>query len=76
MIEAVFLRRDYTWKLRDGSQSMLCHLRVSDNYIRLYLKNILPNLQKIERGSFDARSLTTLPVSEALMDYQFENLVL
>ncbi len=76
MIEAGFLRRDFNWVLKDGSESGLSHLRISDNYVRFYLKTILAHQQKIENDAFVNRSLTTLPGWETLMGLQFENLVL
>ena len=76
LILAGFLKRDYTWSIRNGAVSRLSHLRISDNYVRFYLKYILPNKTKIERDAFVDRSLTTLPGWESLMGFQFENLVL
>lgn len=73
---AGFLKRDYTWSIRNGKVSKLSHLRVSDNYVRFYLKCILPNKARIERDAFEDRSLATLPGWESLMGFQFENLVL
>lgn len=76
MVVAGFLRRDFTWSLSEGSDSALSHLRISDNYVRFYLKYILSNQSKIKRDAFVDRTLTTLPGWEVLMGYQFENLVL
>jgi len=76
LILAGFLKRDYTWSIRNGSISKLSHLRISDNYVRFYLKYILPNKNKIEREAFLDRSLTTLAGWDSLMGLQFENLVL
>ncbi len=76
LILAGFVQRDYTWSIRDGHISKLSHLRINDNYIRFYLKYILPNKNKIERDAFLARTLTTLPGWDTIMGFQFENLVL
>ncbi len=76
LILAGFLKKDYTWSIRKGNISKLSHLRISDNYVRFYLKYIFPNKNKIENEAFVNRSLTTLPGWESLMGFQFENIVL
>lgn len=57
-------------------ESRLSHYRLSDNYLRFYLKYIDKNRGKIEHGHFDDRSLTNLPGLESILSLQFENLVL
>jgi len=76
LILAGFLKRDYTWSIRNGKISKLSHFRISDNYVRFYLKYIDPNKANIEREGFANRTLTTLPAWETVMGLQFENLVL
>lgn len=71
-----FIRRDFTWNLKTGKISKLSKFRVSDNYLRFYLKYILPNKDRISRNAFDKASLTLLPGWETIMGLQFENLVL
>lgn len=71
-----FIARDYTWHLKNGKISKLSRFRVSDNYLRFYLKYILPNKDKILRNAWDEVSLTLLPQWETIMGLQFENLVL
>lgn len=76
LIQAGFISRDYTWHLKTQTASKLSHYRLKDNYVRFYLKYILPNIHKIETGSFDGKSLASLPGWSAIMGLQFENLVL
>lgn len=76
LIKSGFVRRDYTWNLKTGKVSKLSQYRISDNYLRFYLKYILPNKEKIERDSFWEQSLVLLPGWEGIMGLQFENLVL
>jgi AAA+ ATPase superfamily predicted ATPase len=76
LIQSGFVSRDYTWHLKTGAESRLSHYRLSDNYLRFYLKYIDKNKRKIERGYFDDRSLFSLPGWESIMGLQFENLVL
>ncbi len=76
LVMAGFVARDFTWSLKTGELSKLSHFRVSDNYVRFYLKYIAPNKANIERNAYADRSLTTLPGWDAIMALQFENLVL
>lgn len=76
LIEAGFVRRDYAWSLSSRKTSKLSCFRISDNYMRFYLKYILPNEQNIERDGFENKTLTTLPGWGTIMGLQFENLVL
>lgn len=73
---AGFITRDYTWDIKSGVDSKLSKYRLSDNYLRFYLKYIDKNLSKINRNSFRLKSLTSLPEWNAIMGFQFENLVL
>ncbi|MCE3231644.1 MAG: Archaeal ATPase family protein [Alphaproteobacteria bacterium] len=76
LVESGFVRRDFTWHLQNGKRSKLSHYRISDNYLRFYLKYIAPNKEKIERDNYVGQSLTFLPGWEGIMGLQFENLVL
>jgi len=50
--------------------------RLSDNYLRFYLKYIKPNRSAINSRHFEAVELESLPGWETIMGLQFENLVL
>jgi len=76
LVKSGFIRRDFTWHVKSGKTSKFSRYRVSDNYLRFYLKYIMPNKEKIERGSYTDKSLTVLPGWEGAMGLQFENLVL
>lgn len=73
---AGFVKRDYTWRLNTGLDTKMSKYRLSDNYMRFYLKYINKYKTKIERGSFDVKSLSSLPGWDGIMALQFENLVL
>ena len=73
---AGFVVRDYTWHLKDGSVSKLSQYRLKDNYVRFYLKYLLPNKTKIEKGLYRKNSIVSLSGWESIMGLQFENLVL
>ncbi len=76
LIKSGFVQRDYAWHLKTGKVSKLSTFRISDNYLRFYLKYIMPQQEKIRRGALDNVSLTLMPGWETLMGLQFENLVL
>lgn len=74
--QAGFITRDYTWDLRKTQTSKLSRYRISDNYVRFYLKYVRPLKEKIEQDDFKGRSLSTLPNWNTIMGLQFENLVI
>ncbi len=74
LIQQGFITRDYTWNFK-GEGKKLSHFRLSDNYLRFYLKCIEPNRFKIEKHHFVNSSVTSLPGWDSLMALQFENLV-
>lgn len=76
LMNAGFFSRDYTWLLKTGKESRLSHFRLSDNYLRFYLKYVEQNKQRIHRGEFKEISLSSLPGWSSIMGFQFENLVL
>lgn len=71
-----FIKRDYTWHIKSGEDAKLSQYRLSDNYIRFYLKYIDRYKTKIERGSFNFKSLSAMPGWDSVIALQFENLVL
>jgi uncharacterized protein len=71
LVQAGFLSRDYTWDLKTVGESRHSKLRLSDNYLRFYLKYIQPNRGRIERGT-----LSRLPNIDGILGLQFENIVL
>lgn len=73
---AGFIKRDYTWHIRNGQDSKLNKYRLSDNYLRFYLSYIEKYLTKIERNNFAIKSLSSLPELPTILGLQFENLVL
>ncbi|MGI9294170.1 MAG: AAA family ATPase [Pseudomonadales bacterium] len=76
LVLAGFLQRDYTWNVRTAGVSKLSRFRLKDNYLRFYLRYILPNRRKIEGGRLADAPLTALRGWDSVMGLQFENLVL
>ena len=73
---AGFISRDFTWDLKSSLDGKLSIYRLSDNYLRFYVKYIEKNISRIQRGLFELKSLASLPEWDILMGLQFENLVL
>lgn len=76
LILSGFIERDYIWGIKQKSNPKLSYYRLSDNYLRFYLKYIEPNSVQIQRGHFNSKALSTLPAFDSIMALQFENLVL
>jgi AAA+ ATPase superfamily predicted ATPase len=76
LIKSGFITRDYTWNIKSNEVSRLSHFRLSDNYIRFYLKYIEKNKLRINNGDYHLKSLSLLPNWDGIMGLQFENLVL
>ncbi len=76
LVTAGFLMRSHTWDLKHAKTLKLSQFRISDNYIRFYLKYIEPNKESILRGSFNDRPLGATSGWEGIMGIQFENLVI
>jgi hypothetical protein len=70
LIKSGFVSRDFTWQIKTGKSSKLSRYRLSDNYLRFYLKYVSKNREAIIRGNFQ------LPQLSSMMGLQFENLVL
>lgn len=71
-----FVRRDYTWQVGKGESTKLSRYRLSDNYIRFYLKYMAKHKNKIDSGKMAISSMSAFPAWETLMGFQFENLIL
>lgn len=72
LVESDFIAQDAVWSIKEGVSEKLRVYRLSDNYLRFYLKYIEPNKTKIEN-----KTMKSLPASWlSIMGIQFENLVL
>ncbi len=49
--------------------------RLSDNYLRFYLKYVEPKKDRIEKGLYDRVPIESLEAWDAIMGLQFENLI-
>ena len=75
LINAGFVSRDYTWQLKSGKISRFDQYRLSDNYMRFYLKYIQNKQKMIEQNRFNDMSISSLRGWGAIMGLQFENLI-
>ncbi|MGV2432992.1 MAG UNVERIFIED_CONTAM: ATPase [Rickettsiaceae bacterium] len=76
LIKSGFIKKDFTWNIASKKESNLSNYRLSDNYLRFYLKYIEPNRGRIENDHFYDKAISTLPGFTSIMGLQFENLVL
>ncbi len=76
LVKSGFISRDYTWSFGTGKSSRLSHYRLSDNYLRFYLKYIDNKLQSIQQNDYTYKPLSSLKEWSTVMGLQFENLVL
>ncbi|GAB5410910.1 MAG: ATP-binding protein [Chlamydiales bacterium] len=76
LIKSGFVKRDFTWDLKKGEEGKNSRYRLSDNYLRFYLKYIARHRKKIEKGNYAAPAFSKLPSWHAMMGLQFENLVI
>ncbi|MBS0656583.1 MAG: ATPase, partial [Verrucomicrobia bacterium] len=71
LVQSGFLSRDYCWSLEEKKRLGSSRYRVKDNYLRFYLKYILPYKEQIETGQLERLP----PGWHSIMGLQFENLV-
>lgn len=76
LVTSGFVLQGYAWHVKSGKVSKFSRFRLSDNYVRFYLKYVDSVLPKIENQTFELSSLSPLRRWETIMGYQFENLVL
>lgn len=76
LITSNFITSHYSWSFKSGKLNKEMLYRLSDNYLRFFIKYIEPNLPKIDNNVFQDFSLSTLPGWETMMGFQVENLLL
>ena len=76
LIVAGFVTKQSLWSFKTTKPLKQSLYRISDPYLRFYLKMIEPNLSKISVGGFQDVSLSTLPGFEAHLGLQLEYLLL
>lgn len=71
LVSCGFVARDHSWNLATGHESRRGRYRLSDNYLRFYLKYVEPNRHRIQRGTYRGPDAWS-----SIAGLQFENLVL
>src|SRR3989338_6272020 len=72
LCETNFVSRDFNWNIKTGKTGKLYRYRLSDNYLRFYLKYIEPNKNRIKNAGFEGLP----PAWNSILGLSFENLVL
>ena len=73
---AGFISKDYSWSIATKRVSKRLTYRLSDNYLRFYLKVIEPNRLKISQTDYGLSMSEYLPEWQSILGLQFENFVL
>jgi len=77
LITAGFVSQHASWSIATEKLAEKQSLyRLSDNYLRFYVKYIEPNMSKINANRYQELSLQSLPGWDAIMGIQLENLLL
>lgn len=72
-----FIHKEIMWdfkNLKDKEKTI--RYRLSDNYLRFYLKYIYPNATKIEKGLYKDSGIDKLSGFDTFIGLQFENVIL
>lgn len=76
LCRAGYVTRDDGLNPLTGKIVRKARFRVSDNYVRFYLRYIEPRREAIMRGLFEFSSIEQLPGLQTFFGLQFENLIL
>ena len=76
LVVSGFVSANYQWNLSSSTPSKTSIYRLSDNYLRFYIKYMQKNLHKILKGNFQNVSIYSLPGWDVVNGLQFENLLL
>jgi hypothetical protein len=71
-----YINKDPIWSFKTGKAGKKSLYRLSDNYLRFYLRSIEPNLSKIAKDAFVDAPISSLPAWESIMGLQIETLLL
>lgn len=74
--EAGYIQPYNAWDLKTGLPTKKIRYKISDNYLRFYLKYIASKVEAIKAGRLQEIALAQLPGWHTVMGLQFENTVL
>ena len=76
LVMSGFVRKDASYQPGKKRPDRSARYRLSDNYLRFFLRCIEPNRQAVEQGLYDELPLEEIVNWDILMGGQFENLVM
>ncbi len=76
LIISGYVTKHQSWSIKTGKSGAKSLFRLSDNYLRFYMKVIEPLLGKIHHNAFQDLPLSAIPGWNSLMGLQVENLLL
>lgn len=76
LITCGYVSKHQSWSIKTGKPGAKSLFRLSDNYLRFYLKVIEPLLGKINLNAFQDVPLSSIPGWNSIMGIQIENLLL
>lgn len=76
LITSGYVTKHQGWSIKTGKPSKKTLFRLSDNYLRFYLKVLEPLLGRINGGTYQDIALSAIPGWNSFMGFQIENLLL
>lgn len=76
LIISGFVTQHYQWSIKTNKLSKQSLYRLSDCYMRFYIKYIEPNMIKIQQNAYRDVELSTLPNWQPNLGFQVESLLL
>ncbi|OJW52815.1 MAG: hypothetical protein BGO67_00595 [Alphaproteobacteria bacterium 41-28] len=76
LITSGYVNKHQSWSIKTGKPGAKSLFRLSDNYLRFYLKVIEPLLGKINLNAFRDAPLSSIPGWNSIMGIQIESLFL
>ena len=73
--DAGFVSSDKGYNPETGKRARQGFYRLSDNYVRFFLKYVDPNIEEIRNGQYEFIALSMLPGWDKMLGLAFENLV-
>lgn len=73
--DAGFVSSDKGYNPETGKRARQGFFRLSDNYVRFFLKYVEPNIEEIRNGQYEFIALSMLPGWDKTLGLAFENLV-
>ena len=76
LITAGFVTQHAQWSLKTGRSNKKSLYRLSDLYLRFYIKYIEPHWEQIQKNTYENWNINQLPGWDSMMGFQVEHLLL